>query len=219
METKKLINNFVFLFIAGGSCSGKSFLADAIKAYFLNTSIIRQDWYYKKIQFQEDDDTLERFEAFDLLLLFDNIRKIINNEKVLLPTYSYKLHRRINLKRPLNKRSRVIVIEGLYAIKISEILKGKKWFNNIPYLNIFVDVQEKTMIERRVKRDLIRTNQGENDIISQMNNYVLPTFRKYIKSQKKDAKIVFRNNSNIAIQNNKSFLDIIAFMHKVLYPG
>ncbi len=218
METKKLINNFVFVFIAGGSCSGKSILADAIKDYFIDTSIIRQDWYYKNIQFQEDD-TLERFESFDLDLLFDNIRKIINNEKVLLPTYSYKLHRRINLKRSLDKRSRVIVIEGLYAIKISKILKDKKWFNNIPYLNIYLDVQEKTMIERRVKRDLIRTNQGENDIILQMNNYVLPTFRRYIKCQKKDAKIVLENNSNINFQYNRSFLDIIAFMHKVLYPG
>ena len=157
---------------------------------------------------------MERIEAFDLDLLFDNIRKIINNEKVLLPTYSYKLHCRINLKRPLNKRSRVIVIEGLYAIKISEILRMKRWFNDIPYLNIYVDVQEETMIERRVKRDLIRTNQAENDIILQMNNYVLPTFRSYVKGQKKDAKIVFENNSNVTFQNNKRFIEIIEFIQK-----
>ena len=204
----------VFVFIAGGSCSGKSFLADAIKASFLNTSIIRQDWYYKKIQFQEDDDALERFEAFDLDLLFENIRKIINNEKVLLPTYSYKLHRRVNLKRPLNKRSRVIVIEGLYAIRISEILTKKRWFNDLPHLNIYLEVQEKTMIERRVKRDSIRTNQTENDIVFQMNNYVLPTFRTCIKSQKKDARIVFKNNSNMMFQCNKSFIEIIEFIQK-----
>ena len=215
METKKLINNFVFVFIAGGSCSGKSFLADAIKAFFLNTLIIRQDWYYKKIQFQEDDN-LERFEAFDLDLILDNIRKIINNEKVFLPTYSYKLHRRINLKRPLNKRSGVIVVEGLYAIKISEILRNKIWFNDIPYLNIYIDVQEETMIERRVKRDLIRTNQSQNEIIFQMSNYVLPAFRRDIKGQKEDAKIVFGNNSNITFQNYKPFIEIIEFIQKYI---
>lgn len=214
MNTKKTVDTFVFLFIAGGSCSGKSYLADSIKKMFMDASIIRQDWYYKDIQFQEDD-TLEKFEAFDVELLFDNIQKIIRKSKVLFPTYSYKLHRRINLKRQMKAGPKLIIIEGLYAVAICDLLCRKFWFEKIPKLKIWVDVTEKTMLNRRVKRDITRTNQSKNEIIAQMKSFVLPAYRKYIKNQFKHSDIIFANNKdNIDIQHDLNFIKIIDFIEK-----
>jgi uridine kinase len=214
MAAKKSIDSLVFLFVAGGSCSGKSHLSDALKKRFGHTLIIRQDWYYKNIQFQEDD-RLERFEAFDVPLLIEDIHKIIKGETLYFPTYSYKLHRRINLKRPVNINPRLVIVEGLYAIKIGNEAGREGWFDRFPTLKIFVDVAEETMLNRRRERDITRTHQTKEEIISQMTRWVIPAYRKYIVQQKDHADIIFNNDTiNGPIKMKRALGKILEFIEK-----
>ncbi len=214
MAAKKSIDSLVFLFIAGGSCSGKSHLSDALKKRFGHTLIIRQDWYYKNIQFQEDD-RLERFTAFDVPLLIEDIHKIIKGETLSFPTYSYKLHRRINLKRPVTIKPRLVIVEGLYAIKIGNEAGREGWFSRFPTLKIFVDVSEETMLNRRRERDITRTHQTKEEIISQMTRWVIPAYRRYIVQQRDPADVVFNNDTaDRPIQKNGAFVEILEFIEK-----
>ena len=212
MAKKTSIDSLVFLFISGGSCSGKSHLSDALKKVFDHTLIIRQDWYYKNIQFQEDD-RLERFEAFDVMLLIEDLHKIIKGETLYFPTYSYKLHRRINLKRPVTIKPDLVILEGLYAIKIGCLAENESWFSNFPKHKIFVDVSEETMLNRRMERDITRTRQKKEDISFQMTEYVLPAYRRFIIQQRDHADVVFDNATvTRLIQKNVAFKKILEFI-------
>ena len=83
--------------IAGGSGSGKTFLANKILDTFKdNVLIIQQDSYYKDLSgLKFKKRALENFDhpnSIDIELLKTHINKLLNGEPINKPTYSFSKH-------------------------------------------------------------------------------------------------------------------------------
>ena len=120
----------VVIGIAGGTCSGKSSIANILIEEFRYTksiNIIKEDDYYKD---QTDLPMEERVKtnydhplAFDFDLMTEHIKKLINGESIEKPTYDYTVHNRSD-KTEIVHPADVLIIEGLFALsRSSSILR------------------------------------------------------------------------------------------------
>lgn len=182
-KVKKRINELkkekkiVIIGIAGGSSSGKTYLAKK-----LNEEILSMDDYFKGIKYIKDGN-FDKPSALDLNLLRKQLIKLRNNKNIKKPVYDFKTHSRIGYE--IFKPSKVIILDGLYALhkKIADLID----------LKIFVDSSEKSRLERRIKRDVKFRGRTKESVIKQWNESVEKMFKLYILPTKKYADIVIKN--------------------------
>ena len=85
--------------VSGGTCSGKTYLAQSIQEYFgkEKINIIKLDSYYhdlSHLEFKERErNNFDHPDSFDFDLLYKHLSNIINNQVVKVPVYDYKTHR------------------------------------------------------------------------------------------------------------------------------
>ena len=182
-KVKKRINKLkrekrvVIVGIAGGSSSGKTYLAKK-----LNEEILSMDDYFKGIKYIKDNN-FDKPSALDLNLLRKHLIKLRDNKNIKKPVYDFKTHSRIGYE--IFKPSKVIILEGLYALhkKIVDLID----------LKIFVDSSEKTRLKRRIKRDVKFRGRTKKSVVKQWNESVEKMFREYILPTKKYADIIIKN--------------------------
>lgn len=176
--------------ICGGSGSGKTTLANNLIQHFGSEKMgyIGCDSYYKnnnhlslkkrsKLNFDHPD-------LIDFELLFCDLNSLRNMQKTYIPKYSYKTHKRLNSKRTQNPRS-LIVIEGLHILYDNRIL------NLIDY-SIFLDLNYKIRLKRRIKRDIISRNRTKDDVTNRFLQMSEPMYNKYIKPKKTKADLILK---------------------------
>ena len=182
-KIKSLVNQIlkkqgiVLVGIAGGSSSGKTYLARK-----LNYRIISIDDYYKGRN-NMIDDNYDHPRALELNLLKKHLLLLKQNKSIKKPVYDFTTHLRKGYEtfRP----SKVILVEGLFAL--SNI------FNNIFDIKVFVDASRKTRLARRIERDERERGRIGNSIIEIFNSTVEPMHVKYVLPTKEHADIVIKN--------------------------
>ena len=85
--------------------------------------------------------------------------------------------------------SDIIIVEGLFLFHYQKV------YSALDY-SIFVDVDHKIQLDRRLYRDQETRGYKRVDILYQWENHVLPCFEKYIAPYRSDADFVFRNDLN-----------------------
>ena len=176
--------------ICGGSGSGKTTLANNLKQHFgcKKMAYIGCDSYYKKnnhLSFKKRSKlNFDHPDLIDFELLFDDLNSLKNLEKIYIPKYSYKTHKRLKTKRPLNPKS-LIVLEGLHILYDNRIL------NLIDYC-IFLDLDYKIRLKRRIKRDIMSRNRTKEDTVRRFLQMSEPMYKKYIKSKKTKADLILK---------------------------
>ena len=176
--------------ICGGSGSGKTTLANNLKQHLGPKKIgyIGCDSYYKKNNHlpleKRSKLNFDHPDLIDFELLFDDLNSLKNMEKICIPKYSYKTHKRLKTKRILNPRS-LIVLEGLHILYDNRIL------NLIDY-SIFLDLDYKIRLKRRIKRDIMLRSRTKADTINRFIQMSEPMYRKYIKPKKNQADLILK---------------------------
>ena len=142
----------IIIGIAGGTCSGKSSIANILIKEFENTksvTIIKEDDYYKdqsNLSMEERAKTnYDHPLAFDFDLMIDHINRLIRGEKIEKPTYDYTIHNRSD-RTEIVYPSDVLIIEGLFALYTKEI-------RDMEDIKIFVDTAADERFIRRLKRE------------------------------------------------------------------
>ncbi|MBW2045130.1 MAG: uridine kinase [Deltaproteobacteria bacterium] len=179
--------------IVGPSASGKTSLANTLakKLGKNHTAIISQDQYYKdwshlpfkkrgKINFDSPG-------SFDFRMITAMLRRLQRWEVVEVPQYSYKLHKRLKIKKRMLPK-RYIIVEGLLVLH-------KKSIRDLFNLKIYVDVDKATSLARRITRDLKSRGETIESVCKRYFEDVLPMQEKYVEPQKKWANFVL-NGSN-----------------------
>ena len=192
----------VLVEIAGGSASGKtSAVANQVKAHFVNdATIISMDDYYMGNEYftaeAEKGNLLnwDQPEAINIKLLKKHLRALKNGQKINKPVYSFKTGEIAGAE--LIEPKRIIIIEGLFALDDLLAKEGD--------IKVFVDISTHGRILRRILRDVERTNQNPSDILKYFSDVVEPMHEKYIKSTKKNADIVIRNEYNPSVEAKKA---------------
>ena len=190
-------NRPVVIGIAGGTCSGKSSIANILIDEFRYTksiNIIKEDDYYKD---QSDLPMSERVKtnydhplAFDFDLMTEQIYALVAGKSIEKPTYDYTIHNRSDKTEIINP-SDVLIIEGLFALYNPKI-------RDIEDIKIFVDTDADVRFIRRLKRDVKERARTVESITDQYMNTVKPMHDQFIEPTKQYADIIIpQGKSNV----------------------
>ncbi|MDO8669373.1 MAG: hypothetical protein Q7K65_03715 [Candidatus Buchananbacteria bacterium] len=186
----------VLLAIAGGSCSGKSLLAQKLAEIMarlsIETSVLNFDDYYKDIDypaFPFDDHSRAIFDLPQSYLLDEfnrDVKRLLSGESIASPVYDKKTNKRLSgATRPVIARP-VVITEGLFVISamgdISEAIK------------IFITADDEVRIARRIKRDTGVLHDSPEDTLLFIVERVEPYYEKYVAPQMEQADLVILNN-------------------------
>lgn len=199
----------IFIGICGGSGSGKTYLLEVLKNRLeLSCSVCSLDDYYKLKEEQSiDENGVINFDlpsALDTDKLKSDIESLSLNQPIEQKEYHFNVDKGYNVKtiQPAD----VIIIEGLFVLEY-DFLK--------PYIDysIYVQVDRKVQLERRLKRDLEERGYSQEEIMYQWNNHVLPCYDKYLKPHKSDADFIFDNNLDFESEMSKLLDSLESRLH------
>ena len=175
-------DNVIIIGIAGGSCSGKTFVSNILANNFKGT-ILSMDDYYRGAEFTKDGN-FDKPEALDLELLGKHIVELKSYKPIQKPIYDFKTHARSGYE--ILKPAKLIILEGLFALHDSI-------YREID-VRIFVEADDTIRLFRRIKRDVGERGRTAENIAYQFNQTVLPMHVKYIEPEKKNADYIIINN-------------------------
>jgi uridine kinase len=181
--------------IAGGSCSGKTFLSKAIYKYFTPETclVFPTDSYYKDLSNMtlsvRSKTNFDHPSALDHDLLFDDLSKLIAGGKAKVPRYNFHTHTREPCDKYSELNDRVLIVEGLFALYWEEI-------RELLTMNIFIDLEQETMLRRRKKRDMAERGRTAKSVQQQFYQTVNPMHEKYVEPCKHWADIILSGDLN-----------------------
>ena len=117
--------NIKAVFISGPSSSGKTTtskkLAMYLKSIGKNSMVISTDDYFvdRKDNPKKEDGSYEYeiIEALDIKLFNNHLRKLINGEEIVMPTYNFIKGEKEYKKDPIKlEKDQILIVEGLHAI-------------------------------------------------------------------------------------------------------
>ena len=186
--------------ITGGSASGKSTYAKNLKNFLnffdkkLKTIIISMDNFYKGLSsftkeekelFDKNELDFDKPSIIDFPSLIKLVKNLKNNIPSSMPIYE-RMKYDITSEIILNEEFDIIIIEGIFILNNEEL-------KNILDISIFIDIPNEYRLERRLKR------YKENQLKEQKeyyNNFVVPSYEKYILPHKEKVDFVVDGNAN-----------------------
>jgi len=178
----------VVIGIAGGSCSGKTSVTNAIYDVFRDHSVvvIEQDFYYKDqshLTFEERLGTnYDHPLAFDNDLLIKHIKTLLSRQSIEKPVYDYVQHTRakeVIHVEPVD----VIILEGILVLEDADL-------RDLMDIKLFVDTDSDLRIIRRIMRDIKERGRTTDSVIDQYLTAVRPMHNLFIEPTKRYADII-----------------------------
>jgi len=175
--------------IAGGTGSGKSWLANFVKAQLgSNAALISQDWYYKD-QRNADRATkrslnFDHPRALENGLLIGHLDALRRGRAVETPRYNYATHTRARRTVPLPP-ARVVIVEGLFVLQQKAILKRLDH-------SVFVDVPADLRLIRRLRRDAAERSIPVEETLRLYETFARPMHERFVEPSAASAQYVWR---------------------------
>jgi len=170
--------NTIIICITGASGSGKTTFAKELISVFPKNKVtlISQDSYYKDLNHltiqERSTQNFDHPNALDLDLLKKHLITLKNGDKITQPIYDFNTHSRINSTKIIHPRE-IIIVEGTLAV-------SKKMLHQLYDIIIYIDQDQNTCLERRIKRDIAERGRSRKCVIEQYNLTVRPMFEKFI---------------------------------------
>jgi uridine kinase len=174
--------------IAGGSCSGKTTVTQAIYDVFKDHSVavIEQDYYYKDqthLTFEERLRTnYDHPLAFDTDLLITHIHSLLERKAIDKPVYDYVNHTRSAEIIHVEPKD-VIIIEGILVLEDERL-------RDLMDIKLFVDTDSDLRIIRRIQRDIKERGRTADSVIEQYLTAVRPMHNMFIEPTKRYADVI-----------------------------
>jgi uridine kinase len=183
------------LAIAGGSCSGKTTLADVVFAALgpERSLIVRTDNYYRADLLDFAGGGPVNFDvpaALDFDLLRANLSELKEGRAIEAPLWDFVSHRRRRETMRVEPRS-VIVVEGIFALHSREL--------NAQYdYSCFIECPEDKRLERRIVRDVAERGRTEWSVREQFEVQVAPMHDEHVEPTKYLARRIVSQNEYCA---------------------
>ena len=195
--------------IAGGSGSGKSYLAKSLGNFYPKGDmvIIEQDSYYKDISYMEYENrcnqNFDHPKAIDSMLIEKHLKKILSGKSISIPKYNFIEHLREKVKQKI-KPCPIIIIEGILMLYYTRL---HQFFS----LKIYIDTPEPIRINRRIERDVHFRGRTPESIKKQYYSTVKPMHEKFVQPSKSYSDIVLKGTDLIdkSIEQIISRIDLI----------
>jgi uridine kinase len=173
-------NKVVIVGIAGGSGSGKGYVAKKLGWPTMNSD----DYYFGKgLNPTHDYDSPDSLEMDLLRVHLQNLKKGITIAK---PVYDFGKQKRKGWEK--FHAAKVIIVEGLFVLR--------KPVRRLIDLKIFVDAPMEVRLARRLRRDVKQKRGSAAKSRKMFLNQAEPNYKKYISRSRRGA-IVIDNGANL----------------------
>ena len=195
------MNKPVVIGIAGGTGSGKTSIAKAIKKQVEeHVTVLTQDSYYKSFP---DLPLKERHminfdhpSTYDTKLLIEHIQHLVRNVPIEMPIYDFTTH--LRKKETIQQNpAKIIIVEGILLFENEEL-------RSLMDIKIFVDTDADIRIIRRIDRDIKERGRTLQSTIDQYLATVRPMHNEFVEPSKRFADIIIPEGGH-----NKIGIDMI----------
>jgi len=174
--------------IAGGSGSGKSWLARYLKeALGADAVIISQDWYYKDQSSTPADRrcalNFDHPSAIENELLLEHLDALREGQPVRTPRYQFSTHSRHTETMPVEP-ARVVILEGLFVLHEKSILERLTE-------SVFVEVPADVRLLRRLRRDSAERGISTEETLRLYETFARPMHELFIQPSTANARRVW----------------------------
>ncbi|MFM7386708.1 MAG: uridine kinase, partial [Bacteroidota bacterium] len=156
----------------------------------LNPALFTMDNYYRPMETQErDENGIINFDlptALDEEQLSRDLTQLYQGNSIEVKEYFFNTQPVKNVLLTIHPAT-IILVEGLFLFHYPEVFKLIDW-------SVYVDVDPKIQLDRRVYRDQSTRGYKHQEIIYQWENHVLPCYKSYIEPYKQRANFVFNND-------------------------
>jgi len=174
--------------IVGGSCSGKSRLAEKLQREIGSrfVSLISLDDFFLDRSHlsprQRERINYDHPRAIEWSLVKHSLKDCLSNRTAKIPNYDFSTHCRVKEWRNLTPKP-LVILEGLWVLRIPAI-------RDLFRLKIFLDCSAHTRLRRRLKRDARSRGRTRASIAAQFRDTVEPLHQKYVAGQRAFADLV-----------------------------
>ncbi|XP_027369005.1 inorganic pyrophosphatase TTM1-like [Abrus precatorius] len=179
-------DGIILVGVAGPSGAGKTVFTEKVLNFMPSIAVITMDNYNDASRIIDGNFDDPRLTDYDTLL--ENIQGLKAGKAVQVPIYDFKSSSRIGYRTVEVPRSRIVIIEGIYAL--STKLR--------PLLDLRVSVTGGVHFDlvKRVLRDIQRAGQEPEEIIHQISETVYPMYKAFIEPDLQTAHIKIINKFN-----------------------
>ena len=168
----------IVLGIAGGSGSGKSWLAKAVAEAFAGRSaVVCHDWYYKNHSQLHDEAArlklnFDHPDSLDSSLMRRQLDRLIAGEAVDAPVYEYATHSRLKETRRVEPKE-LLILDGILILHEKELRERMT-------LSVFIEAPDDIRLMRRVRRDCKERRVDLDETLRLYEDYVRPMHHRYV---------------------------------------
>lgn len=168
----------VVLGIAGGSGSGKSWLAKAVAEAFPGEStIVCHDWYYRDnghlTGAEAEKLNFDHPRSLETSLMCAQLDQLAAGKAIAAPMYDYASHARLKTTRKVEP-SPLIVIDGILVL-------ADKALRERMDMSVFIEVPDDIRLLRRVRRDCAERRVDVEETLRLYETCVRPMHAKYVE--------------------------------------
>jgi uridine kinase len=192
------IKPFYIIGVCGGSCSGKTTLANFINSSFDEVTTIKQDWYYKG---GNSETNFDHPDSIDFEFMIEQINDLLNGKEIMAPIYDFSTHSRKKHEITVIKPSKILVIEGILIFHHTKL-------NELFNLKIYVDAGLDTRFYRRLERDLFERGRTREEVINSWKKFVKPCHINYVEPSGETAHIRINNDGDKLFDNPSDIVQI-----------
>ena len=173
--------------IAGGSCAGKTWLADRLQV-ILGTSAARLslDSFYRDQTHlppaRRARVNFDRPETIDWHSVEDVLLNLSRGRAAAVPCYDYVTHGRLREEVTLEPKP-ILIVEGLWLYRRPTV---RRLFN----FKVYIRSTKHLCAERRLKRDTHERGRTPEQVLAQLERYTLPMFERFVAPQERWADLV-----------------------------
>lgn len=179
----------LLLGIAGGSGSGKSWLARRVQRGFSPRAVVVcQDWYYR------DNSSLNREQclrlnvdhprAIEAALLRQHLEELLAGRAVEAPCYDYASHARLAVTR-LVEPAPLIILEGLFVLQDSRLRR-------LMDFSVFIEAEDDVRLLRRIRRDVEERRVALAETLRLYEHCVKPMHERFVRPSSRHATWIWR---------------------------
>ena len=190
----------VFLGIAGGSCSGKTTLVNALeKTLPYEVSRIAFDSYYcDQGHLPIGERALVNYDhpdSLDVSLFINDLRNLRSGKEISSPVYDFATHTR-SVDSIEVMATEVVILDGILLLVFPEVCE-------LLDLKVFVDAPEATRSSRRVIRDEAERGRTAEQAEAQILRTVKPMHAKFVQPSMKKADLVIDGEIDPIVSANQ----------------
>ncbi len=175
-------NKISILGVCGGSGSGKTYFANALRNKLGHSvaDIIYQDNFYLDQSAQFDFDggavNFDHPQAIDADLLAASIKKIKSGQIADIPIYDFSLHKRKQDVIRIIPR-RLIIVDGILIFHYPQV---RSLFDEL----VFFETSEELRFSRRLERDVLERGRTPEGVKNQFVKQVKPMHDQFVEPSK-----------------------------------